>query len=103
AEGVVIVDPDASIVAARLGRLAARRSALTDVSGPGRTSDGSPVQLLINLGRERELGVVAAADAEGVGLYRTEFVFLERPDAPSVEEQRAAYAQVFHAFAGRKV
>ena len=103
AEGVVIVDPDASVVAARLGRLAARRSAVTSVSGPGRTSDGSPVQLLINLGRERELGVVAAADAEGVGLYRTEFMFLERPDAPSVEEQRGAYARVFHAFTGRKV
>ncbi len=103
AEGVVIVDPDAAVVADGLGRLAARRSALTGVSGPGRTSDGSPVQLLINLGRERELAVVAAVDAEGVGLYRTEFMFLERPDAPSVEEQRVAYAQVFHAFTGRKV
>jgi phosphotransferase system enzyme I (PtsI) len=103
AEGVVIVDPDLSLVNERLGRLAARRAALTGVSGPGRTADGTPVQLLINLGRERDLGVVAGADAEGVGLYRTEFLFLERHDAPSVEEQRAAYAQVFEAFTGRKV
>jgi phosphotransferase system enzyme I (PtsI) len=103
AEGIVTVDPDASVVAERLGRLAARRSALTAVSGPGRTSDGSPVQLLINLGGERDLGVVAAVDAEGVGLYRTEFMFLDRPDAPGVEEQRAGYARVFHAFTGRKV
>ncbi|MEA2587461.1 MAG: phosphoenolpyruvate-protein phosphotransferase system enzyme, partial [Actinomycetota bacterium] len=103
AEGVVIVDPAAALVDERLGRLAARRAALTGVSGPGRTSDGTPVQLLINLGRERDLGVVAAADAEGVGLYRTEFLFLERHDAPTVEEQRVAYSEVFHAFAGRKV
>ena len=103
AEGVVVVDPDEALVAQRLGRLAARRSALTGVSGPGRTSDGAAVQLLINLGRERDLGVVAAADSEGVGLYRTEFLFLERPDAPSVEEQRGAYTRVFQAFTGRKV
>jgi phosphotransferase system enzyme I (PtsI) len=102
-EGVVIVDPDSSLVAERLGRLAARRSAFTEVSGPGRTADGVPVQLLINLGRERDLGVVASLDAEGVGLYRTEFLFLERPDAPTVEEQRSAYAEVFQAFSGRKV
>jgi phosphotransferase system enzyme I (PtsI) len=103
AEGVVIVEPAAALVNERLGRLAARRAALTGVSGPGRTSDGTPVQLLINLGRERDLGVVAAADAEGVGLYRTEFLFLDRHEAPSVEEQRVAYAEVFHAFTGRKV
>ena len=102
-EGVVIIDPGPAMVNERLGRLAARRAALTGVSGPGRTADGTPVQLLINLGRERNLGVVAAADAEGVGLYRTEFLFLERHDAPTVEEQRAAYAEVFHAFTGRKV
>jgi len=103
AEGLVVVDPDEALVGQRLARLAARRSAITGVSGPGRTADGTAVQLLINLGRERNLGVVAAADAEGVGLYRTEFLFLERHDAPSVEEQRVAYAEVFHAFAGRKV
>ena len=103
AEGAVVVDPDPVVVSERLGRLAARRSALTGVSGPGRTADGVGVQLLINLGRERDLGVVASIDAEGVGLYRTEFLFLERGDAPSVEEQRAAYAQVFGAFTGRKV
>lgn len=103
AEGVVTVDPDTEVVADRLSRLAARRAAATEVNGPGRTADGAPVQLLINLGGERELGVAAAVDAEGVGLYRTEFLFLERPDAPPVEEQRAAYAQVFDAFSGRKV
>lgn len=103
AEGEVVVDPDDTETASRRARLAARHSARNEVSGAGRTADGVPVQLLINLGRERDLGTVAAADAEGVGLYRTEFLFLERPDAPSVPEQQAAYERVFHAFAGRKV
>jgi phosphotransferase system enzyme I (PtsI) len=103
AEGAVVVDPSPAAVSERLARLAARRAGLTEVSGPGRTADGTAVALLINLGRERDLGVVAAADAEGVGLYRTEFLFLDRPDAPTVDEQRVAYAAVFHAFAGRKV
>lgn len=103
AEGSVAIEPSAESVAASLARLAARRAALTEVSGPGRTADGVGVQLLLNIGADRDLGVAAAADAEGVGLYRTEFLFLDRPDAPTVEEQRGAYASVFHAFAGRKV
>jgi phosphoenolpyruvate-protein phosphotransferase (PTS system enzyme I) len=45
----------------------------------------------------------AAADSEGVGLFRTEFLFLDRTEAPGMEEQRQAYARVFEAFAGRKV
>lgn len=103
AEGAVVVDPDPAVVAQRMASIAARRQAVAARSGPGRTADGVGVQLLINLGRERNLPAVAAADAEGVGLYRTEFVFLERADAPTVDEQAAEYAMVFRAFAGRKV
>ena len=102
-EGLVVVHPGEMLVTQRRARLAARRAAATAAAGPGHTSDGRNVQLLINLGRERNLEVVASADAEGVGLYRTEFLFLERHDAPGIEEQRAAYAEVFRAFAGRKV
>jgi phosphotransferase system enzyme I (PtsI) len=102
-EGSVLIAPDAEEVAQRVGRLAAQRAALTEVSGPGRTSDGEPVQLLVNVGRQRDVTLAAGVDSEGVGLFRTEFLFLDRPDAPSVTEQRDAYAQVFEAFAGRKV
>lgn len=45
----------------------------------------------------------AAADAEGVGLFRTEFLFLDRTEAPTVEEQRAAYGEVLRGFGGRPV
>lgn len=52
----------------------------------------------------RALGLPAvAAGAEGVGLFRTEFGFLDHADAPSVDEQEAAYRRVFSAFGGRRV
>src|SRR5512132_4287718 len=78
-------------------------AALQAVSGPGRTSDGHPVQLLVNIAGDKDLGPAAAADSEGVGLFRTEFLFLDRPNAPTLEEQQAVYQRVFDAFAGRKV
>jgi phosphoenolpyruvate-protein phosphotransferase (PTS system enzyme I) len=102
-DGSVLVDPAADVVDERIGRLAARRAALSQESGPGHTSDGQPVQLLVNVGRERDLTAAAAADGEGVGLFRTEFLFLDRPDAPTIEEQQDVYGRVFEAFAGRKV
>ena len=55
--------------------------------------------LLLNIGSAADLG----PDAEGVGLFRTELLFLGREDAPSIDEQRAAYADVFRALPGKKV
>ncbi|MGR6920616.1 phosphoenolpyruvate--protein phosphotransferase [[Actinomadura] parvosata] len=74
----------------------ARRARLRTSRGPGRTADGHPVRLLLNIGSAADLERDAAqADAEGVGLFRTEFLFLDRKQAPSFEEQVAAYADVF--------
>jgi phosphotransferase system enzyme I (PtsI) len=61
------------------------------------------VKLLVNLGADRDLPGAAAADSEGVGLFRTEFLFLDRPDAPTLAEQQASYEKVFAAFNGRLV
>lgn len=98
--GTVLRDPDeAAVHGARRPRVEAPAAG----SGPGRTADGTPVQLLVNIGGERDLAGAAAAGAEGVGLFRTEFLFLDRPEPPSPEEQEAAYARVFAAFAGRRV
>jgi phosphotransferase system enzyme I (PtsI) len=102
-DGQVVVDPEPALVASRLGAMSTRRAAAARYKGPGRTADGHPVQLLLNIGREADLTRVASVDAEGVGLFRTEFLFLERAEAPTVEEQRAAYREVFEAFTGRKV
>jgi phosphotransferase system enzyme I (PtsI) len=102
-EGTVAVRPDEATVQAALDAEAAKLAALKAVSGPGRTSDGHGVQLLVNIAGDKDLEPAAAADSEGVGLFRTEFLFLDRPNAPTLEEQQAVYQRVFDAFAGRKV
>lgn len=80
-----------------------QRRLLEKTSGPGRTSDGEPIKLLLNVGSAADLVDVPAGDFEGVGLFRTEFLYLGRTDAPTVEAQRAAYAELFTAMGGRKV
>ena len=101
--GTVAVNPSPEAVAEATGRQERRKAALAASSGPGRTSDERGVQLLLNIGGEGDLERAVAADAEGVGLFRTEFVFLDRTSAPTVDEQEAVYARVFSAFRGRKV
>jgi phosphoenolpyruvate-protein phosphotransferase (PTS system enzyme I) len=106
ASGEVLIDPDQAAVQAAEARASARadarRSAATD-RRPGATADGHRVDLLANLGGPAEAAAAAAAGAEGVGLLRTEFLYLDRASPPSVEEQRAAYAAVLDAFPGGKV
>jgi phosphoenolpyruvate-protein phosphotransferase (PTS system enzyme I) len=101
--GDVVANPAKSLVVEAQARSEARRNALAATSGPGRTADGTSIKLLVNLGADRDLPPAAAADSEGVGLFRTEFLFLDRPDAPTLEEQQASYEKVFAAFAGRLV
>jgi phosphotransferase system enzyme I (PtsI) len=101
--GAVTVTEHGEAVEAALAQEAARRAASAIARGPGATADGHRVQLLVNLGGIGELTAAAAVESEGVGLFRTEFLFLGRTHAPSVEEQRAVYRRVFDAFSGRKV
>ncbi|RAG80961.1 phosphoenolpyruvate--protein phosphotransferase [Streptacidiphilus pinicola] len=103
AAGSVELTPSDDAVARAQERERARLARASAAHGPGRTADGHPVALLVNLGGLAELDGAAAADAEGVGLFRTEFLYLDRAEAPSFEEQRAAYRRVFTAFAGRRV
>ena len=65
---------------------------------PGRTADGTRIPLLANIGRPADAARALGAGAEGVGLFRTEFLFLGRSDAPAEEEQLAAYEAVLRAF-----
>jgi phosphoenolpyruvate-protein phosphotransferase (PTS system enzyme I) len=101
--GTVVVDPDPDEVARAGDRAAAVARALATSEGPGRTADGAAVALLVNLGASSELAAAASADSEGVGLLRTEFLYLSRTTVPTVAEQVHSYAAVFEAFAGRKV
>lgn len=92
--GTVRIDPPAAGV-----RAARRRRRPPAASpGPGATKDGHPVPLLANIGGPQDVRAALEAGAEGIGLYRTEFLFLDRADPPSQAEQQAAYRAVLEAF-----
>lgn len=79
-------------------RAEAERARLAGSKGPGRTSDGHSIDLMVNIGSAADLVGVDLTDIAGVGLFRTEFLFLDRHDAPGLEEQVAAYAEAFRFF-----
>ena len=84
-------------------RAVALAAELRAPAGPGRTADGHPVGLLHNIGSAADMEGVVDAGFEGVGLFRTEFLFLDRDEAPGFDEQRQAYADVLRAATGHKV
>jgi phosphotransferase system enzyme I (PtsI) len=102
AAGTITAEPDDSLRSSAEA-WAATASLLAEFSGTGATADGHLVPLLANVGGAKDAVAAAALGAEGVGLFRTEFCFLERDTEPSVEEQAAAYKGVFNAFPGKKV
>ncbi|MFJ6026995.1 phosphoenolpyruvate--protein phosphotransferase [Pseudarthrobacter sp. NPDC092424] len=102
AAGTVIAEPDAELREAAEA-WAATASLLAEFTGTGVTADGHEVPLLANVGGGKDAEAAAKLGAQGVGLFRTEFCFLERDTEPSVEEQAAAYKSVFDAFPGKKV
>ncbi|WIM94597.1 phosphoenolpyruvate--protein phosphotransferase [Actinoplanes oblitus] len=79
-------------------RFAAREADPLDALGPGRTADGHAVKLLANVGSAKDL-----PRAEGIGLFRTELLFLDRAAEPSRKEQAAAYRDVFRGMPGQRV
>ncbi|MFH8371909.1 PEP-utilizing enzyme, partial [Streptomyces sp. NPDC018031] len=89
----------------RLERVAAeRRAALAASRGPGATSDGHRVPLLANIGGPGDVAGAVEAGAEGVGLFRTEFLFLDdHRTAPGLEVQAGVYREVLEAFPGGRV
>jgi len=105
--GEVIVAPGAGAIAdfdARAARFADSRSHdLAEASLPAVTRDGVEVTLLANIGTPGEAAPARALGARGVGLFRTEFLFLERTTPPSEDEQAAAYREAVEAFGGDPV
>ncbi|SFD08587.1 phosphoenolpyruvate--protein phosphotransferase [Streptomyces aidingensis] len=97
--GEVVVNPDAA-ERAELARAAEeRRAALAAAAGPGATSDGHKIPLLANIGGPADVPAALEAGAEGVGLFRTEFLFLESDGRPPSEDMQAeVYRQVLQAF-----
>jgi phosphotransferase system enzyme I (PtsI) len=103
AAGTVNDSPTDEELASAAERIAARAAEDAGPIGPGALADGTPVSLLANLGKPADAADAVARGAEGVGLFRTEFLFLGASQAPTIEQQRAAYVDLLSAFEGKKV
>lgn len=101
--GLVLTDPTDADRADVDRRIAERRIRVEAPLTPGALADGSPVPLLANLGSADGAAAALEAGAEGVGLFRTEFLFLDAQSAPTVLEQQEQYTRMLAAFAGKKV
>ncbi len=100
--GEVLIEPDLEARARleqRAAALASRRARAAGARGrPCATADGSRVRLVANIGNPDDAARAIEAGAEGVGLFRTEFLFMQRPAPPTEDEQVAAYRRTFDAF-----
>ncbi|NLF05980.1 MAG: phosphoenolpyruvate--protein phosphotransferase, partial [Actinomycetales bacterium] len=102
AHGTVTKDPSPALREAIARRVEVIAELASD-DAPAATADGVPVQLLANIGTAVDATRAAPAAVDGVGLFRTEVLFLDRNTAPTVEEQADVYARVLETFGGRKV
>lgn len=99
--GAITVNPDAA-VAADFGRLIRREKELLaildeDKLKPGAMKDGTPLKIVANIQPGVPFGSLAAFGAQGVGLYRTEYLWLGSDHEPTEEEQFAAYSEAVKA------
>ena len=105
--GVIIVAPDEQIVEEyrlRRSELEIERSKLNRLRDTRATTlDGEEVNLLANIEGPKDLPAVKTANADGIGLYRTEFLFIGRDTLPDEEEQYEAYRAVVKALPGKSV
>jgi phosphotransferase system enzyme I (PtsI) len=106
-QGYAIADPDADTVAEferMSGTLAEEQAALDEYRYvEASTSEGRGIEVAANLGSPSEAEDALEWGAEGVGLFRTEFLFMERDDLPSEDEQYEAYSAVARAFGEKTV
>ena len=105
--GLLVVNPDSLVLAEyreRQAELKAERQRLKRLKKTrATTQDGTPIELYANIELPQDMGEVLEAGAEGVGLFRTEFMFLNRKDLPSEDEQFEAYRQVAQGMQGKPV
>jgi phosphotransferase system enzyme I (PtsI) len=102
-EGKVFLNPNSTDIESRQQREEALRARAAAVNGPGRLKDGTHVTLLGNTGDGSGAIAAAAAGAEGIGLFRTELLFLDSQTEPTVAEQIEMYKSVFAPMKGLRV
>jgi phosphotransferase system enzyme I (PtsI) len=103
AVGRVSVDPSPEQIADAERRIAERKAQASAPITDGALADGTAVPLLANLGSPADAAEAVSLGAEGVGLFRTEFLFLDAKSAPSVESQEKSYTELLSHFPGKKV
>ena len=103
AKGVVIANPTAAEIEDAEAAKAHAAKAKELRGKPGATKDGHHIPLLANVGKPADADPALEYGAEGVGLFRSEFLFIGNSEPPSVEEQTKAYAELLSRFPGKKV
>lgn len=106
-KGVFIIDPTVSILEAykeQKEKEEEQKRLLLELKGKEDiTLDGKKINLYANIGSVSDVASVLTNDAQGIGLFRSEFLYLEASDYPTEEEQFRAYRQVAETMAGKKV
>ncbi len=106
-EGYAVADPDEGVISdfEQKQKDAVAEAALLEEYKhvEAHTSDGKRIEVSANIGSAEEAEGAIAWGAEGVGLFRTEFLFMKRPDLPTEEEQYEAYRKVAEEFGERPV
>lgn len=107
ANGTFYIDPDEATLAEMKKRqeedLSRKQLLLTLKGKENVTLDGQKVMLYANIGNIKDLATVIQNDAGGIGLFRSEFIYLEKEDFPTEEEQFQIYRQVAQTMAGKRV
>ncbi|MBE5900159.1 MAG: phosphoenolpyruvate--protein phosphotransferase [Lachnospiraceae bacterium] len=106
-EGKIYIDPAQDVLAEKkklLQKELDKKELLEQLKGKDNvTLDGQHINLYANIGNTKDLGLVLQNDAGGIGLFRSEFIYLGSDDYPTEEEQFAIYKQVAQAMAEKKV
>lgn len=105
--GEIFIDPDDATVSRLESKRAEdeeKKRLLQELKGKENiTLDGTKINIYANIGSVDNIGAVLANDAGGIGLFRSEFLYLESEDYPTEEQQFAAYKRVLESMAGKKV
>ena len=105
--GEAIVNPDEDTVKEYEQKLAdykKEKALLAEYAGkPSVTKDGTKVELVCNIGKPEDAKKAVECDGEGIGLFRTEFLFMDRDSVPTEEEQFEAYKSVAETMKGKPV
>ena len=106
-EGTVLINPDDAVLAEYQNKrdafLKEKKDLEQYIGKPSVTKDGVSVELVGNIGKPEDVDKVFQYDGEGVGLFRTEFLFMDRDSMPTEEEQFEAYRKVAVALDGKPV